>query len=257
MDTRVYLRRDFAPLSCRRSRLPRLGKMHSQPMYRTSVPLFQHASLISGTRLVLGHAMNQSLELREHTGLLGAPVTRRQLLRRAGVLAVGLASGCTPLRLAFHANPEPFRGEGGVTDRVLAAFVRTVAPRAGGSNEELARVFADPAYPFVSYRAFFAADLCRRAEGRFGTKGFDSLPEDSRARVIEDGLKDDAIARRLYSGAIFLAQVAVYSGIYDDARGARAINFDGANHGFPPETLTHPVPGWYLPAASSVDGNPR
>lgn len=201
--------------------------------------------------------MTTSLETREHAQSVGALITRRQLLCRAGVLVAGLASGCTPLRLAFHPNPEPFRGEGGAADRVLAAFVRTVAPRADGSNEELARVFADPAYPFAPYRSFFAADLCRRSEDRFGTKSFDSLAEDARARVMEDGLKGDAVARRLYGGAIFLAQVAVYSGVYDDVRGSRAINFDGSNSGFPPETLTYPVPEWYLPAASSGDGNPR
>jgi len=201
--------------------------------------------------------MNTSLEILEHAEPAGALITRRQLLCRAGVLVAGLASGCTPLRLAFHAESAPSRGEGGVTDRVLAAFVRAVAPRADGTTEELARVFADRAYPFAPYRSFFASDLCRRAKDRFGTKSFDLLAEDARARVIEDGLKGDAVARRLYSGAVFLAQIAVYSGMYDDARGARAINFDGANSGFPPETLTYPVPGWYLPSASSVDGNPR
>jgi hypothetical protein len=200
--------------------------------------------------------MNASLEIREHAESVGPLVTRRQILCRAGVLVAGLASGCTPLRLAFHPEPGPFRGEGGMADRVLAAFVRAVAPRADGTDQELARVFADRAYPFAPYRSFFASDLCRRAEDRFGTKSFDSLAEDARARVIEDGLKGDAVARRLYGGAIFLAQVAVYSGIYADDRGARAINFDGANPGFPPKTLTYPVPEWYLPAASSVDGNP-
>lgn len=201
--------------------------------------------------------MNQTLDARglEHTA--SAPITRRQLLCRAGVFAAALATGCTPLRLALHASPEPFRGEGGVTDRTLAAFVRTVAPRAAGSTEELARAFADPAYPFAPYRSFFASDLCRRAEDRFGTNRFDTLTAEARARVVEDGLHGDAVARRLYGGAIFMAQVAVYAGIYDDARGGRAINFDGANSGFPPEALTYPVPEWYLPAASGLDGNPN
>jgi hypothetical protein len=161
------------------------------------------------------------------------------------------------LRLAFRAYPAPFREESSVTDRALAAFVRAVAPRADWSTEELSRVFADPAYPFAPYRAFFASDLCRRAESRFGTDRFDSISEEARARVIEDGLQGDAVARRLYGGAVYLAQISVYADIYDDGRGARAINFDGANNGFPPETLTYPVPGWYLPAASSVDGNPQ
>ena len=201
--------------------------------------------------------MNTSLEMAEHAEPGDALMTRRQLLCRGGVLVAGLVSGCTPLRLAFHAEPAPFSGEGGATDRVLAAFVRAVAPRADGSDAELTRVFADRAYPFAAYRSFFAEDLCRRSESRFGTKAYDSLAKDARARVIEDGLEDDPVARRLYRGAIFLAQVAVYSGIYDDARGARAIGFDGANQGFPPEALTYRAPGWYLPVASSADGNPH
>lgn len=201
--------------------------------------------------------MNQTLETRGRSNLPGTPITRRQLLCRAGVLAAGLAAGCTPLRLAFRASPAPFRGHGGAADHALAAFVRTVAPRAAGSTEELARVFGDPAYPFASYRSFFASDLCRRSEDRFGTNRFDTLTAEARARIVEDGLHGDAVARRLYGGATFLAQVAVYAGIYDDARGGRAINFDGANSGFPPEALTYPVPEWYLPAASSLDGNPN
>ena len=201
--------------------------------------------------------MTQILETRSRSDVVGAPMTRRQLLCRAGVLAAALAAGCTPLRMAFRASPAPFGGEGGAADRVLAAFVRTVAPRATGSTEDLARVFADPAYPFAPYRSFFASDLCRRAEGRFGTNRFDTLTAEARASIVEDGLKDDAVARRLYGGAIFLAQVTTYAGIYDDARGSRAINFDGANGGFSPEALTYPVPEWYLPTASSLDGNPN
>ncbi|HKQ19636.1 MAG TPA: hypothetical protein VJW75_07820, partial [Candidatus Eisenbacteria bacterium] len=155
-----------------------------------------------------------------------------------------------------RASPAPFRGQGGAADDVLAAFVRTVAPRATGSTEELARAFGDPAYPFAPYRSFFASDLCRRAEDRFGTNRFDSLTAEARALIVEDGLHGDAVARRLYGGAIYLAQVAVYAGIYDDARGGRAINFDGANSGFSPEALTYPVPEWYLPAGSTLNGNP-
>jgi len=185
------------------------------------------------------------------------PITRRQLLCRAGVLAGVLAAGCTPLRMAFRPSPGQLHGEGGTADRVLAAFVRTVAPRAAGSTEDLVRVFDDPQYPFAPYRAFFASDLCRRAEDCFGATRFDSLTAEARARIVEDGLHGDAVARRLYGGAIFLAQVAVYAGIYDDVRGGRAINFDGANNGFAPEALTYPVPEWYLPAASSLDGNPN
>ena len=257
MDTGVYRYRYFrVPYSAVLAAHP-LKPHGPQPIQPGCVPMFAGRVTMGWHAPCISRSMNQTLETRGLERTASAPITRRQLLCRAGVFAAALATGCTPLRLALHADPEPFRGEGGVTDRALAAFVRSVAPRATGSAEELARVFADPAYPFARYRAFFAADLCRRAQDRFGTNRFDSLTEDARARIIEDGLHGDAVARRLYSGAIFLAQVAVYAGIYDDGRGARAINFDGANHGYAPETLTYPVPAWYLPAASSLDGNPN
>ena len=73
--------------------------------------------------------------------------------------------------------------------------------------------------------------------------------------MLRAGLGADSITRRLYEGAIFLTQIAVYAAIYDD-RGAGLIGFEGANAGFAAEDLTLAGPRSYLPASRTNDGNP-
>ena len=62
--------------------------------------------------------------------------------------------------------------------------------------------------------------------------------------------------QKLYAGAIYLTQIAFYAGVYDPAAGCALIEFEGENGGFDLDEQTYPVPGRFLPHASSVDGNP-
>lgn len=182
-------------------------------------------------------------------------ISRRTLLRSAGLLTAGLAAGCTPVRMLLDRHPAEFGGDS-ASDQVLWAFVDTVAPGGPTRAPGAIRAFSDPAYPFATYRDFFADDLCRRSKTRYGVRGFGSLEVSQRARVVEDGLHGDAIARRLYEGAIFLAQLSVYGGICNDAEATPAIRFDGANDGYPREAITYPDPKAFLSEESTFDGNP-
>jgi hypothetical protein len=73
--------------------------------------------------------------------------------------------------------------------------------------------------------------------------------------VIQDGLDAGGVTRRLYTGAVFLTQIATYAGIYDEDRGCELIDFGGRNRGFPGSTLTYPDQGRFLAEGITGDGN--
>lgn len=184
-----------------------------------------------------------------------ARLSRRSALKWLGVFAAGFAVGCTPLRIVFHAYPRQFDEDSLLVDRVLRAFVAAVIPGAPIDAPDLVRIYYDEFYPFASYRSFFVADLCRRALGRYGTDRFETLSSAQRTRVIKDGVTADATSRRLYDGAILLAQISFYPNIYDDGEGCPLIEFEGRYRVRPREELSHPHSPAYLAAALTRDGN--
>ena len=189
-------------------------------------------------------------------GRAGAMSRRAALSGMVALAGAAVLTGCTPLRILMRWYPEAFDRDPELTGRVLRAFVDTVIPGApAGGDPNLAHVFFDPGLPFADHAAFFAADLCRRAESRHGC-WFDGLSRPQRVEVVRDGLSGDATARRLYDGAIFLAQISCFAGIYDDRRGCPLIDFEGGYHLLPREELTFPEPGRFLPAPVTRSGNP-
>jgi hypothetical protein len=182
------------------------------------------------------------------------PISRRQVLRRLGVIAAGLAAACTPVRVLLNAYPEAFDHDPALLDRVLRAFAITVIPGAPADDPDLTRAFTDADYPFAPYAAFFAADLDRRAKARFAAP-FAALQPAARATIVTAGLDADATSRKLYSGAISLVQIAFYAGIYDGKKGCPLIGFEGGYHWHPLAEITHPDPARFLAEALTPDGN--
>ncbi len=187
--------------------------------------------------------------------LRGVPLPRRAALQRLGIAAAAaLLEGCAPLRIALRLYPEPDRE---VAEGALRAFVEAVIPGAPREDPNLVRVFFDRYYPFERYRSWFAWDLDRRARRLSGGLHYQDLDLESRTRVVQEGLgSGDGATARVYDGAIFLAHVAFYAGIYDDERGCPLIHFEGASGLLPLEAQTYPVPGRFLAAAATADGNP-
>lgn len=183
------------------------------------------------------------------------PVTRRAVLRSMGLAGMALVAGCTPLRILLHDYPQMFDDDRSLTDRILRAFVITVIPGADPRAPDLTRAFFDPAYPFAPRSAFFAADLCRRSSRAFGHSAFDALDPGPRRQIIHVALHGDGTTRRLYNGAIFLTQIAVYAGIYGDSRGCDLIEFHGSRGLLGPEDQRYPHPGIYLAGEVTADGN--
>lgn len=185
----------------------------------------------------------------------GEPIPRRAVLGRLGIAAAAaLLQGCAPLRIALHLYPEQ---DDQVAERVLRAFVEAVIPGAPPQDPNLVRAFFDPYYPFTRYRSWFVWDLDQRARAMFSGTPYLELDLERRTRVIQDGLVNgDGTTARVYDGAIFLAHVTFYAGVYDDERGCPLIHFEGASGLLPPEDQTYPVPGRFLAAAATPDGNP-
>jgi hypothetical protein len=190
-----------------------------------------------------------------NAGAADALVSRRAVLRTLGLAGVALASGCTPLRIVLHDYPEAFDKDTLLTERILRSFVTAVVPGADPHAPDLVRAFFDPAYPFAPHAPFFAADLCRRSRTNFGRSDFDALDRAQRTHIIVSALNGDGTTRKLYGGAIFLTQVAVYAGIYDDTLGCDLIEFRGSRGLLLLDDQTYPQPERFLSQEITAGGN--
>jgi len=168
-------------------------------------------------------------------------LNRREALRRMGLAAAALLTGCTPLRMTLGLYPGHFKDNPGEAARALELFLGTVVPGAD-PGAGLSRVFFDRDYPLHDWAAFLAQDLCDRCATLHGTSWFAEEGPGRRAAVIRSGLAAADPLPRLYRGAILLAQVAAYASIYDDEAGCPAIDFPGANYGFDPAETSYPDP---------------
>ena len=189
------------------------------------------------------HVFEQMAEGQERATRPGQ-ISRLDFLKQFSFLLATACVGCSPLKIFLGAYPDKFNERSSAGDDILRAFVTTVIPGASPDDENLIRAFYDRFYPFHDYTGFFVYDLNRRSKSLFRTGDFQSLSPDRRTKVIQDGLNADAAVRKLYSGAIFLAQVSFYGGIYDDDRGCPLIGFEGSNSGFSNEEM------YYANAAS-------
>lgn len=184
-------------------------------------------------------------------------MARREAVRRLAVLGAGLAAAaCTPLKIVLHLYPEDFDKDPRRVDQVLRAFVTAVLPGAAEDDPDLIRAYHDTTYPLGKYRSFLAADLSRRAWNGFGTDAFQELSLEQRTEIIRCAVASGGTTARLYHGAMFLAQVAFYSGIYDDAKGCPLIGFEGRYQFRGIEATTYAEPERFLARAVSRDGNP-
>ncbi len=184
-------------------------------------------------------------------------VGRRLALRLLAQAGAGIAiAGCTPVRLALNVYPKEFDFEAERVDRILRAFCCAVVPGTSTGDPDVSRVFYDEFYPLAKHRTFFAADLCDRAARETGSGRFESLALEERERIVGHALAEGGLITRLYSGAVFLTQIAILAGIYDSETGCPLIDFDGR---FRPRRLadtTYPEPEQYLPLPTTADGNP-
>jgi hypothetical protein len=183
-------------------------------------------------------------------------LSRREVLRTLAWISAGVAgSACVPAELVFNASPAPHKRDPNIVEPILRLFVETVVPGTPVEHPGSARVFFDPFYPLTPHRAWLARDLNDRAMRQF-RQPFDGLPRSSRGSIIQSGLSSRGLTGRVYHGAVFLAQVAVFAGLAHPTGACPAIGFQGPAGVLPLADQTYPEPGRYLGRAHGVHGNP-
>ena len=182
-------------------------------------------------------------------------VSRKEFLKQLSIASAFLFAACSPVRILLKAYSEKFKADAELCERIMRAFVTTIIPGAPVDDPDLVRIYFDEYYPFHQYCAFFVADLSRRCKELFEEENFDGLPLAQRAQVIRQGLAADATVSRLYRGAILMAQVSFYAGVYNDGKGCDLIEFHGANFGFAPDEMYYPNNASMISHAATTNGN--
>jgi len=169
-------------------------------------------------------------------------------------LSVGLAAGCTPLKIGLGIHAPRYDNDPLIGDEVLQAFVATVIPGAPVSDPNLIRVFEDDYYPLARFRGALIADLCQRSDRMFNMKMFSWLNAEQRTQVIQNAISSQSVTRQLYEGAIFLTQISCYAGIYDASGGCELIDFPGKGF-IDLADQTYPAAERYLASSLTSSGN--
>lgn len=181
---------------------------------------------------------------------------RRQALRiLAGGIAAIAMGACTPATIILKSYPEQYRPGSGATRTALRAFTATVVPGLTDDELQAVTVLDDPFYPTAKYSDFLASDLDRRAQRRH-ERTFSALGSAERTAIVRKALDGDAATRKLYTGAVFLTQVAVYGGINADGAGCRLTGYPGGYHLADPALASYPDTSRFAAREQSRDGNP-
>lgn len=183
--------------------------------------------------------------------------SRRQAIRllAGGVASLAMAA-CTPATIVFKAYPEAYRPGSDATQAALRAFIDTVVPGLTPAELQAVTILRDPFYPVAAYADFLASDLDARARRGF-RQPFHALSLDQRSAVLRHALTHgDGTTRKLYTGAAFLSQAAVYGGIHDDQAGCRLTGYPGAGHLVPPAQASYGDRARFATRGLSLDGNP-
>jgi hypothetical protein len=152
--------------------------------------------------------------------------------------------------------PVRYRNDAALQEATLRAFVITVIPGANRDDPDLVRMYHDRDYPFYPYSPYLVFDLSKRTRRRSPSGTFADLPADQRTSILCEALSSDETTSRLFKGAILMAQVSHYAGIYSPQRGCALIDFPGRNSGFTLQEISRPDAETYLGVAATSDGNP-
>jgi hypothetical protein len=151
---------------------------------------------------------------------------RRALTVLLATATAGLV-GCPPLRIGLQAYPDEFKSDAaGIREATLEAFVLVVVPGASCAAATV-RLMLDPWYGFAPYAGYFASELHRLAMRHHG-QSFAGLRPAEQHAIVAEGLEAGGLTARLYTGAVFLAQVTTLAGVHDDATGSPLLQFPGA-----------------------------
>ncbi len=160
------------------------------------------------------------------------------------------------VRMLLYLYPAKFRRDTVLQEHTLRAFVVTVIPGAEREDPDLVRMYYDTDYPFYPYTGYLVFDIETRTARRHPGTSFGELPPGERTAILSEALASDDTTSRLFKGAMLMAQVSYFAGIYDPGKGCPLIEFPGRNAGFTPEEISLPDAGDYLGEPATADGNP-
>lgn len=160
------------------------------------------------------------------------------------------------LRMVLRVFPHKYCTDRLLNDGILRAFVTTIIPGADVHEEHLVRMYSDEYYPFHIFCGYFVYDLDSRARRLFDGREFTTLDLNQRTSVVADALSGSEVTRRLYKGAILMAQVSYFGAVYNEDRGCSLIGFPGRNEGYSRDECTYPFATGLFDKELSLDGHP-
>src|SRR5690606_3960313 len=185
----------------------------------------------------------------------GTRISRLNFLKWASLLTVSVLTGCSQIKYLTGSYPDKYKIDSDKNDFILRSFVITVIPGADENDPDLTKIFNDDYYSFKSFCGFFISDLCSKSKELFGTEEFHLLNETKRTFIIEQGLNDGAMMKRLYTAAIVMAQVSYYSGIYNPDAGCKLIDFPGTNSSYSEDEMFYQDTAKYFANEITNNGN--
>lgn len=147
--------------------------------------------------------------------------TRREVIRKLVVGSLGLWVCWEPTQALAG---ELMTGAS-YEDKTIRAFIETIIPGTDISHPNLTVVFRDPYFGFGKVRWLFNFSLRKRALLKYRTLSFHELSYDQKAEIIREGLDERGRISQLYSGAVFAAQLTVFTGFYRQEPCCPLINF--------------------------------
>lgn len=171
---------------------------------------------------------------------------RRQALTT--IASVALTTACTPLKVLF-ANKEPV---GKVYDPTLKAFMEAIIPGVLTESTGLTDIYYDPYFPFAPYLEIFTDALDKASAKKFNAEKFSELSVERRIDIVADKLSDGGIARQFSLAALFLAQLSIYTGLYNSEGICELLDFKCTDS----ETESYTDIVKYTGEPITPDGNP-
>ena len=174
----------------------------------------------------------------------------------SGKYKINFLSIPAAIQMILKIFPHKYYKNDNLRDKMLRSFVTTIIPGIDEDDENLIKMYNDKYYPFNMYCGYFVFDLNRRSKKLFNNKDFFKLSLIEKTKVVQNALSGTELARRLYKGAILIAQVSYYGAVYNEERGCPLIYFPGNNEGYSKEEVTYSFAGYYFDRELSIDGQP-
>jgi len=113
-------------------------------------------------------------------------------------------------------------------EKILRAFIDAVVPGCDLDNINHLSGFYDESLPMAKYVRLLILRINRMKRKLGFYKRFYHLSREERTRIIEYGYKNSKLDYEMFHAAIYLSQITVYGGIFNQMTNADFIGFEGS-----------------------------